>query len=164
MHSFIDPPFVSVFVIDKTKRETKYLMIRRSSEYLNGTWQMVTGGVHKGEKAWEAALREVEEETGLVPEKFYSADAIETFYCTPKDKVMFVPAFVAFVDPKDGVRLAPDEHDAYEWLNVDEAQKRLVWAEQRRIIAHVHQIFVLNEPPSILEISLPCRESLSDKK
>jgi dATP pyrophosphohydrolase len=32
---------------------------------------MVSGAVEAGETGWAAALREIEEETGLVPERFY---------------------------------------------------------------------------------------------
>jgi dATP pyrophosphohydrolase len=52
-------------------RRGRYLVIRRRTPYLKGTWQMVSGAVEAGETGWAAALREIEEETGLVPERFY---------------------------------------------------------------------------------------------
>ena len=49
---------------------------------------MVSGGIHPEEKAWEAAIREVKEETGLTPERLYSADAVETFYMKSLESVL----------------------------------------------------------------------------
>ena len=152
MNTFINPFCISAFVICKNLKKTPYLLIRRCSAYLPGTWQMVSGGVHEGEKTWETALREIKEETGLVPTSIYSADAIETFYYPPKDAVVFVPVFVATVDNPGHVALSPNEHDAYEWVSLDEALNRLVWAEQRRVIKHIHDLFVLREPNKLLKI------------
>ncbi len=56
------------------------MILRRNSLYLNDTWQMISDRIEHGEKAWEAALREIEEETGLVPGRFYFTDALEQFY------------------------------------------------------------------------------------
>lgn len=151
MTSFITPHCISVFVVRHTPEGPRYLLIRRCGKYLPGTWQMVTGGVDEGETAPQAVFREIKEETGLEPAEAYSADAVETFYMMSKDKVTFVPVFIAFVDCEK-VTLAPKEHDAYEWLEVKAARKRLVWAEQRRIIDHVHENCVLHRPHDLLRI------------
>jgi dihydroneopterin triphosphate diphosphatase len=146
MTSFISPFCISAFIVHKHAKGHAYLVIRRSGQYLKGTWQMVSGGIQEGEKAWEAALREIHEETGLIPDKFYSADAVETFYYREKDKVAYVPVFLAIVNERKPVQLSDGEHDAFEWLPFEEARKRLLFAEQKRIIEHVHQNFVLQEP------------------
>lgn len=133
---------ISVHVI----YQQKFLLLRRTADYLRGTWQMVTGGIDEGEKAYEAALREVKEETGLVPRYLYTADAVETFYMKVLDKIAFVPTFVAFVDQTE-VRLT--EHDLYEWLSFEQARERLIFSEQKRVITHVYQNFVLKDPDPI---------------
>lgn len=146
--TMIKPYCVSAYVICKTAEGPKYLIIRRCCTHLYGTWQMVTGGIENGETAAEAALREIYEETGLKPSRMYCADAVETIYVQRRDRIVFVPVFVAFVD-KTEVVLSPTEHDAYEWLSMEEARKRLVWAEQKRIIAEIHDRFVLQTPDEI---------------
>ena len=149
MTSFLTPSYISAFIIAKTK----YLLLRRSSAYLTGTWQMVTGGIHEGEKAYEAAIREILEETGLTPKSLYSADAMETFYMKAIDKVMSVPVFVAFIEEEVEVALSPKEHDAYEWLDFQQARERLLFSEQRRVIAIVHENFVLKTPDDFFLIN-----------
>ncbi len=151
MTPFIDPYCVSVFVVNKTAESPKYLLIRRCGKYLPGTWQMVTGGILEGETAPQAALREVQEETGLIPNEIYCADFVETFYMKSLDKIMFVPDFVAFVDTMD-VTLSPNEHDAFEWLSFEAAKEKLVWSEQKRAIHHIHENCVLKTPNSLLRI------------
>lgn len=55
------------------------LLLRRNGS-LAGEWCQIAGAIEAGETAWQAALREVEEETGLRPSRFYSADIYEQFY------------------------------------------------------------------------------------
>lgn len=148
MNSSITPIAVSVYIL----HNQKYLLIRRCGKYLPGTWQMVTGGIHEGEKAWEAGLRELHEETGLVPDQFYSADAVETFYLKTIDKIAFAPAFVAFINNPEEIVLSPTEHDAYEWLSYEQAKERLAWSEQKRVLSHIQEHFVLKSPSNLLLI------------
>lgn len=149
MSAFLTPQCISAFVICRTPDGPRYLLIRRCGQYLPGTWQMVTGGILEQETAIQAALREIKEETGLVPTQLYCADAVETFYMQSVDKITFAPVFVAFVEEMT-VELSPSEHDAYEWVAFEEAKKRLVWSEQRRVLAQVHDSFILNDPHPLL--------------
>ena len=153
MTSFITPHCISAYVVRQAPEGPRYLLIRRCGKYLPGTWQMVTGGIEEGETASQAALREIQEETGLVPQSLYSADVVETFYMKSLDKITFVPVFVAFVEQME-VSLSPKEHDAYEWLSLEEAKDRLVWAEQRRVICQVHETCVIKKPHELLRVEL----------
>ncbi len=154
MASFINPMCISAYVICLTSEGPRYLIIRRCcGGYLNGSWQMVTGGIAKGETASQAAYREIQEETGLIPSSLYSADAVETFYLHHQNKVIFAPVFVAFVKTMN-VQLSAEEHDAYEWLSFEEARKRLIWAEQQRTIVAVHKRFGLKKPEDLLLIDI----------
>lgn len=151
--SITTPECVSAFIIHLKKGgEAEYLMLHRCSVYLNGTWQMVSGGVHPGEKAWEAALREIKEETNITPDHFYNGDIIESFYVPAIDRIFLVPVFVAVVHHLPMVKLSPSEHDDYEWLPFEEARERLEFHEQKRIITNINQQFVLNSPKPILRI------------
>ena len=153
MVSFVTPLCITAYIIRRTSDGARYLLIRRcSKDYLFGTWQMVTGRTNEGETAVAAALREIQEETGLIPSQFYTGDAVETFYLPHENRTIFVPVFVAFVEEMN-VRLSPSEHDAYEWLPFEEARKRLVWAEQQRIIALIHERFVLKTPHELLRLT-----------
>ena len=153
MISSIAPHCISAYVVCQTSEGPRYLLIRRCGKYLPGTWQMVSGGIESGETAMQAALREIQEETGLIPRALYSADAVETFYMPSHDKITFVPVFVAFVEDLD-ISLSPQEHDVYEWLSFEDARDRLVWAEQRRVIYHIHNTCVMQEPNELLRMEI----------
>jgi putative (di)nucleoside polyphosphate hydrolase len=57
------------------RRGVGVMLLNRSSKVFVGAridntdeaWQMPQGGIDKGEKPWETALRELEEETGISP-------------------------------------------------------------------------------------------------
>ena len=112
---------------------------------------MVVGRMKGGETAWRAALREIAEETGLPPRAFYNSGESEIFYEARSDRMVVVPAFVAFVDSGE-VALSPDEHDAFEWLCFEEARARLEFPQQRRVLASIHENFVLADPDERLRI------------
>ncbi len=95
------------------------------ADSLVGAWCQVAGGLEEGETAWQAALREITEETGLTPQRFYSGDICEQFYEPERDCISIFPVFVAFVDPTAWVTLN-NEHSAYQWLDFDAARAGLI--------------------------------------
>jgi dATP pyrophosphohydrolase len=143
---------VSAYVVHGRGADARYLLLRRSEDYLAGNWQMVVGGLKKGETAWQAALREIMEETNLTPDVLYNTGETEVFYHEQRDAVAVVPAFIAFVADDSEVLISPEEHDAYEWLGFDEALARLEFPQQKRVIRNVHENFVLADPPERLRI------------
>ncbi|QOV88856.1 NUDIX domain-containing protein [Humisphaera borealis] len=115
----------------------EFLQLRRAADdYLGGTWQIVRGTSHTGEKAWEAALRELKEETGLVPREFYKLSLMEHFYLVPGETVWHVPSFVAVINREDAVRLN-EEHDALRWIPRDRIDAETMWAGERLVLAEV---------------------------
>ena len=81
-----------------------------------------------------AALRELAEETGLAPTRFYNLSRVESFYLHRVDQVALIPAFAAIVDFGAAVRLS-EEHDAFRWLPTAEAMTTLAWPRERRALA-----------------------------
>ncbi|WP_152971017.1 NUDIX domain-containing protein, partial [Rhizobium ecuadorense] len=98
----------SVILLRNSDTETDVLMLRRNHT-LVGEWCQIAGGIEDGEKAWETALREVKEETGLICARLYSADICEQFYEADRDAITMAPVFVGFVDTRAQVVLN-EEH------------------------------------------------------
>lgn len=108
----------------------------RVPNYMGFTWQLVTGKIKDGEKAYEAALRELLEETGLRPVEYYQVDRVNTFYLALNDSLNHVPMFVAIVDKNAAVRLNP-EHTDHRWLDRNVFAGQLMWPGEREAFAEV---------------------------
>jgi len=124
-------------VFRRRGRSAEFLVIRRARERtLPGVWQPVTGGIEPGEVAWRAAAREVLEETGLRPLRWWALEHLTVYYEPARDAVHVVPLFAAEVAATDTVRLS-HEHDAYAFLAAASAARRVLWESQRRALAAV---------------------------
>lgn len=112
----------------------EFLILRRADkEVYGGIWQMVTGGVEDGEKAWEAALREVREETGLEPEKLWVAPQVNSFYSPRSDTISLIPVFLVKAGPEAAVSISA-EHSAHRWVAAEEAKRLFAWPGQRQAV------------------------------
>lgn len=110
------------------------LVLRRAQDgRCPGAWETVHGHIDGQEGPVRAAIRELHEETGLEPVRFYNLSRVETFYRHQTDEVALIPVFGAIVDAGAAVRVS-DEHDAHEWVSPDEAAARYRWPRERRTV------------------------------
>ena len=133
---------VDAYVYRKTENGLKFLILKRASTKLyEHLWQGVAGKIEAGETAPQAAIRELDEETGLKPKHMFIADHISRFYETYGDRINLVPVFGIEVD-SDDVTLS-EEHCDYKWVTLDEALEHLVWRGQKEGIQVINEM-VLN--------------------
>lgn len=123
---------VEVHVFRRRAKRLEMLLLRRSPQRsLAGVWQPVTGGIERGESAMAAAVREVLEETGLTPIRWWALEQPASFYDVAYDRIRVVPVFAAEIAWTDAVYLS-DEHDRYAFVPLVQASKRVLWATQRQ--------------------------------
>lgn len=129
----------------------QYLILKRSEieSLYPGMWQFVTGSMHEGEHAVQAAQREFREETGLAAVRFWVVPFVNSFYVASNDTVHISPFFAVEVDPQDQPRLS-HEHQEYAWCALEEAGKMLVWPGQRQGLQIVHDYIVGGQEASRL--------------
>ena len=135
---------IDAYIYRKTKQGIQYLILKRAkTKMYEHLWQGVAGKIEKGEQAWEAAVRELKEETGLDPIGVFVADYVSKFYETHGDRVNFVPVFGIEVD--SDIVLLSSEHSDYKWAGYDDASSHLVWNGQKKGISMVHEMVTSND-------------------
>jgi dATP pyrophosphohydrolase len=121
------------------------LLLRRASGAFAGAWTFVMGGVEDGERATDAARRELIEETGLAAAALFTAGELDAFYDPVRDRIVHVPFFVAHVAAGD-VMLEDDVHDEHRWVTFAQAAELLEFASHRRVLDEIHRGFVARTP------------------
>ena len=125
--------------------DAELLLVRRAAGAFAGAWTFVMGGVEDGERATDAARRELLEETGLRATVLFTAGELDAFYDPVRDRIVHVPFFVAHADAADVV-LEAGVHDDHRWVPFDQAAELLEFASQRRVLGEIHREFVARTP------------------
>lgn len=143
---------VSVLALRGSPRAPEVLAVCRAGPYLEGAWTYVAGHVEAGEAGWQAARRELAEETGLVALAWHATGFCEQFYSMHTGCIEIVPAFVARV-ADDALVTLDGEHSEYRWVSIEEAAALFPFGSQRDLLAHVRREFVERDPGRWLRIA-----------
>ncbi len=136
----IDVRVIDCWVFRRDASDLSFLIMRRSEgRKYGGIHHCVHGKIRPGEKAWETALRELREETGLTPLRMWTADGMSSFYEAESDTVNLVPVFAVEVDTLAEPILS-DEHSSYNWLSASEAETQLAWENHREAIRRIRRL------------------------
>ena len=144
-------PPISVLVLIHTS-DLKVLLIERADKA--GFWQSVTGSIETEDIDLSAtAIREVFEETGLNALQYKLEDwqFAQTYEIYEHWRYRYAPGVTKNVEHVFGlelpnivdIKLAPNEHVAYEWMDWREAAKRVFsWTnvEALRLLGERHQL------------------------
>lgn len=131
--------FSAGFVVyTRAENAIQYLLLH----YASGHWDFPKGHIEKGETKEQAALRELQEETGLQKVIILNnfQHAIEYIFTNQKNQKLThktVYFFVAYSD-KQQVTLSL-EHRGYEWLDYKKALKKLTYHNAQSLLKKVHQ-------------------------
>ena len=84
--------FVDTYALRGAGDNLEILTLRRSaSGRCPGSWETVHGTIEPGETPVQASMRELREETGLLPDKFYNLSRTEAFYQHRTDELALIP-------------------------------------------------------------------------
>ncbi|PKL83178.1 MAG: NUDIX pyrophosphatase [Ignavibacteriae bacterium HGW-Ignavibacteriae-3] len=132
---------IEAHIFKKYNNDIEFLLLKRSDkEIYPGLWQMVTGSIDGREKASQAALREIREETGLTPIQFWAVPNINSFYSAETDEICVIPVFAGLVE-SDAKIIISEEHTEYRWVTKDEAKTMLAWPGQRNSVEIIADYF-----------------------
>lgn len=135
----INSIYIECYVARKYKEGYKFLLLKRveGEKLYPGIWQIITGKIEKNEKAYETALREVREESGLTPCRLFVLPHTTSFYSPRTDAISLIPLFVCLV--KNKMVTISNEHSDYLWLNSKEASKKLYFKSQKENVKFIEQ-------------------------
>lgn len=119
---------VMIFIFDDNRN---LLLLKRGD---NNGWEPVKGGMNDGESWEEAALREMREETELVPKNSLVLidiidDEVDTMIAK-KTKIKGHVTFCFVLGDKPSPSFASDieeEHYEYKWIKYDDIVKENIW-------------------------------------
>lgn len=133
---------VEVFPFARRGEDVVFLQLRRKNPPAAGSWQPVMGHIEQGERAVDAALRELTEETGLSPRMLpdgralWQLEAVDTFFLASANCIMMCPGFAVEVDPDQAITI-DDAHDQYRWIASNEIEQAFLWPGQRHAARQV---------------------------
>jgi general secretion pathway protein E len=135
----IVPGVVEVYVIRHNGGDWRVLALQRAVDAKRpGSWETVYGKIDSGERAEDAAVRELSEETGLEVKALYNV-TVNSFYLHAKRTIEMCMVFAAFVDDDAEVTIG-EEHQRHEWLSVDEACERYTWPREAHSLRDAHRL------------------------
>ena len=127
---------IDAYVFNRKSKEIRFLLLKRAkTKIYEHLWQGVAGKIEAGETSWEAAIRELKEETGFEPIRIFVADHVSKFYEAHGDWVNLVPVFGIEVDDEEVI--LSDEHCEFKWVDFNTAHQTLIWSGQKDGIAAI---------------------------
>ncbi len=129
------------------KIDTKYLLLYHGRGY----WNFAKGKLEKDERSYEAAIREVGEETGIPPASlrverdFKVAD--KYIYQWEGEKIFKIVIFFLAQTSQGEIQLS-HEHEGYGWFLFKDAQKLLRHHNSKLILKKAHDYLRRKDLPS----------------
>ena len=88
------PTQIEVYVFRRRAGRVEFLCLKRAArERLPGVWQPVTGTLRRGEGALAGAAREVREETGLDPGRWWALEGVGIYFHPPTGQARVMAMF-----------------------------------------------------------------------
>lgn len=126
-------PFVGVGAV--VWRDDRVLLIRRGRPPRKGQWS-IPGGVQRlGETVFQAARREVREETGIEVTVVDVVAVVDSIQRDDEERVRYHYTLVdVLAEWRAGEAAARDDAQAVVWAGLDELPRYRLWHETERVI------------------------------
>ena len=124
-------------VVVLTNTEPKYLLLH----YETGHWDFVKGNVELNESEKDTAIRELQEETGIVDIRFFEGfrEKIEYFYRRQGATIHKEVVFFLAETHTEKVTLS-FEHVGYAWLNYQNSLEKLTFQNAKDVLQKAHKL------------------------
>ena len=113
-------------------RGDQVLLIRRGKPPMLGSWSLPGGRIEPGERAVDAALRELAEETGVVAELTGLIDVVDGIFPESGRHYVLIDYAARWLS---GEPVAGDDALEARFVPLSEVDSLINWSETRRVIA-----------------------------
>jgi len=113
-------------------------------------WDFTKGHLEQGENSWEAAVRELEEETGIKTVQRVGNFSRRMFYefFSPKKGLIIRKTVTYFIGQTTCATVKiSKEHEGYEWLEYDAARARLTYQNAKDLL-QAAELSLRSTPPT----------------
>ena len=114
-------------------KEIEYLLL------LSKYWGFPKGHIERGEKEYDAARREVREETGLEVVLLDGFRVMDEYWYKRQDARIHKQAIFFLAEAKHRASKISWEHEEMAWLSFDEAMARLTYAGGRELLRQANE-------------------------
>ncbi len=127
---------IVVYRRDKQTGKLHYLLLH----YIGGHWDLPKGKVEDNESLEDAASREVKEETGLEVRPIKGFSETISYYYRGSERELVDKNVTFFIGETEEDKIVlSKEHIASEWLEINQALKRLTYNNARHLLSMVNQ-------------------------
>lgn len=112
-------------------RGDEVLLIRRGRPPLQGEWSLPGGRIEPGERAVDAALRELREETGVEAQVTGLLDVVDGIFPDAGRHYVLVDYAARWLS---GEPVAGDDAAEARFVGLDEVEALVGWGQTRRVI------------------------------
>ncbi len=124
-----------IIVFRRTQEGPRFLLLYRG----RGIWDFARGRMEGGERSWQTAFREVQEETGLLRSRLKMLPNFKVYekfpYKRGKQNVFKIVIFYLAETRQMEIKVS-FEHQGYGWFSYNEARRLLSRYRQRQEILH----------------------------
>ncbi|WP_332639847.1 NUDIX hydrolase [Brevundimonas sp.] len=113
-------------------RGDQVLLIRRGTPPRQGEWSLPGGRIEPGERAVDAALRELREETGVEAEITGLIDVVDGIFPDSDRHYVLIDYAARWIS---GEPVAGDDAAEARFVPLEQVAALVTWSETRRIIA-----------------------------
>ncbi len=130
----------SVLVVVHT--DSQVLLLKRADH--SNFWQSVTGSLEHDELPYEAAKRELHEETGIQVDQLRTTGISRTYEILDEWKKRYAPGtnrnrehlFYCHLNEECSIQIDPMEHTEYQWVPIKQASEQVFsWSNKLGIMS-----------------------------
>ncbi len=137
-----------IIIFRKTREGYKFLLLYHGGTY----WNFPKGKLEAEERSWQAALREVREETGLKSTELRFIEnfkAYERFFLSRGKEKIFKIVILYLAETRQSNIVVSYEHEGYAWFTFVEARKIFAkYPENVRILTTAYDFLKKNLLPA----------------